>query len=97
MTKALLRRTGWGALGPLSYESVPDDPRLFMESLTRHRTPQGNQLHTGVMDDALPWVAAVAVATVLGIIAVVMILAARAGGWLRERWTKRRLRQEDQP
>jgi hypothetical protein len=49
------------------------------------------------MDDALPWVAAVAVATVLGIIAVVMILAARAGGWLREGWTKRRLRQEDQP
>jgi hypothetical protein len=44
------------------------------------------------MDDALPWLAALVVATVLGIIAVVMILAARAGGWLRERWMKRRLR-----
>jgi hypothetical protein len=41
------------------------------------------------MDDALPWVAALWLATVLGIILVVMILAARAGGWLRERWTER--------
>jgi hypothetical protein len=48
------------------------------------------------MDDALPWLAALPVATVLGIIAVVMSLAARAGGWLRERWTKRRRRHRQQ-
>jgi len=42
------------------------------------------------MDDALGWVAALVGATVLSVIVVVMILAARAGGWLRERWTKRR-------
>jgi len=44
------------------------------------------------MDDALPWVAALVVGTILGVIVVVMILAARAGGGLRERWAKRRLR-----
>jgi hypothetical protein len=43
------------------------------------------------MDDALPWLAALPVAVLLGIVLVVMILAARVGGWLRERWwTKRR-------
>jgi Flp pilus assembly protein TadB len=46
------------------------------------------------MDDTLPWVAAFWLATLLGIILVVMILAARLGGWLRERWTKRRLHRE---
>jgi len=53
------------------------------------------------MDDALAWLAAFAVATVMGIIVVVMILASRVGGWLRTRWTRRRLRsnarQGDQP
>jgi len=53
------------------------------------RAAQGDQLDTAFMDDALPWVAALWLATVLGIILVVMILAARAGGWLRERWTGR--------
>jgi hypothetical protein len=42
------------------------------------------------MDDILPWLAALVVAMVLGVIVVAMILAARAGGWLRERWAKRR-------
>jgi hypothetical protein len=42
------------------------------------------------MDDALPWLAALPVAVLLGIVLLVMILAARVGGWLRERWTKRR-------
>ena len=45
------------------------------------------------MDDALTWLAALSLATVLGIILVVMVLAARMGGWLREWWTKRRLRR----
>jgi hypothetical protein len=44
------------------------------------------------MDDAIPWVAVLLLATVLGIVVVLMILAGRVGGWLRERWTKRRLR-----
>ena len=43
------------------------------------------------MDNALPWVAALPLALLLGIILVVMIPAARVGGWLHEWWTKRRL------
>jgi hypothetical protein len=46
------------------------------------------------MDHALLWVAALPLALLLSIILVVMILAARVGGWLRERWTKHRLRRE---
>jgi hypothetical protein len=61
---------------------------------SRTHTPSnrpGDTTHTGLMDDALPWLAALPVAVLLGIVLVVMILAARVGGWLRERWwTKRR-------
>jgi len=47
------------------------------------------------MDNGLPWVVAFSLATVFGIMMVMMIVAARVGGWLRERWTKRALRRED--
>jgi Flp pilus assembly pilin Flp len=46
------------------------------------------------MDDALALVAALPLAVLLGVVLVVMILAARLGGWLRERWTKRGPRRE---
>jgi len=46
------------------------------------------------MDDALPWVAVLLLVTIVSIVLVFMILTARLGGWLRERWTKRRLRRE---
>jgi len=59
------------------------------------RAAQGDQMDTALMDDALPAVDALLLATLLGIILVVMSLAARVGGWLRERWTKRRLHRED--
>src|SRR5262249_12885932 len=51
---------------------------------------QRTRLHTEVMDDALPWVAVLLLATIVGIVLVLMVLAARLGGWVGGRGTKGR-------
>jgi len=90
-----------GASGVISVPSasLPPSPSADLRKLAAALIGSGP--HTALMDDALAWLAAFAVATVMGIIVVVMILASRVGGWLRTRWTRRRLRsnarQGDQP